>query len=584
MFTSVRATILAGAAALSLAAATDLAGLQQSADAPAIAALVQEYLGQADSLPSESTDGPLVRNRLRTLSESAWRDHSAWAADFLARLGGIRAGNLGPEDAITLGLLRWEAQLAAARGEFYWYDIPVTPYSSPMRVIQGDLSSAPLSTPDERQRYLDGLGQLAVIFTSMEVKLRGQADRGILLPQAEIDLVVPYLRSFAEEGDRRPLAPSEARLERLDPETRRQFGQAVAATIDQQVDPAIDRIATYVQGPYRARAGIDVGASRHPGGERYYRFLVRARTGLDLTPEAIHQIGLDEVARLERELEDVRRQAGFTGSLSEFRAFLKSDPQFVPKHPREIGDALIAAAARIEPKLGDWFGSRPKAPYGAERLSLALEPSMTYGYYQMPTAQDPKGYYLFNGSRLEQRTLLNAAALSYHELVPGHHFQINLARENETLSAFRRNSMYTAFTEGWGEYASDLAGEMGMYEKPYDHAGRLAMDLFLSTRLVVDTGMNALGWSRDRAMDYMRAHTLESDAQIATETLRYSADIPAQALAYKMGSRGIRELRERMRARIGSQFDVRRFHDAVLGHGAMPLNVLEEHLERTLAR
>jgi len=168
--------------------------------------------------------------------------------------------------------------------------------------------------------------------------------------------------------------------------------------------------------------------------------------------------------------------------------------------------------------------------------------------------------------------------------VPGHHFQINLARENETLSAFRRNSMYTAFTEGWGEYASDLAGEMGMYEKPYDHAGRLAMDLFLSTRLVVDTGMNALGWSRDRAMDYMRAHTLESDAQIATETLRYSADIPAQALAYKMGSRGIRELRERMRARIGSQFDVRRFHDAVLGHGAMPLNVLEEHLERTLAR
>ena len=224
----------------------------------------------------------------------------------------------------------------------------------------------------------------------------------------------------------------------VDPETRRQFGQAVAANLDQQVDPAIDRIATYVQGPYRARAGIDVGASRHPGGERYYRFLVRARTGLDLTPEAIHQIGLDEVARLERELEDVRRQAGFTRSLSEFRAFLKSDPQFVPKHPREIADALMAAAARIEPKLGDWFGSRPKAPYGAERLSLALEPSMTYGYYQMPTAQDPKGYYLFNGSRLEQRTLLNAAALSYHELVPGHHFQINLARENETLSAFRR--------------------------------------------------------------------------------------------------------------------------------------------------
>lgn len=207
---------------------------------------------------------------------------------------------------------------------------------------------------------------------------------------------------------------------------------------------------------------------------------------------------------------------------------------------------------------------------------------MTYGYYQRPTASDPRGYYLFNGSQLDQRSLLNAAALSYHELVPGHHFQISLALENAALPRFRRNALYTAFTEGWGEYASDLAGEMGMYTDPYDRAGRLSMDLFLSTRLVVDTGMNALGWSRDRAMQYMRDHTFESDAQIATETLRYSSDIPGQALAYKMGSRTIRELRERTRTRLGAGFDVRRFHDAVLGHGAMPLGVLERHLERVL--
>jgi len=209
---------------------------------------------------------------------------------------------------------------------------------------------------------------------------------------------------------------------------------------------------------------------------------------------------------------------------------------------------------------------------------------MTYGYYQVPTSTDPKGVYLFNGSMLEQRTLLNAAALSYHELVPGHHFQINLSRENRALSAFRRNALYTAFTEGWGEYASDVAGEVGMYSDPYDRAGRLAMDLFLSTRLVVDTGMNALDWSRERAMEFMRAHTLESEAQIATETLRYSTDIPAQALAYKMGSRGIHELRDATRKRLGDRFDIRRFHDAVLAQGAMPLSVLERHLERVLTR
>ena len=189
---------------------------------------------------------------------------------------------------------------------------------------------------------------------------------------------------------------------------------------------------------------------------------------------------------------------------------------------------------------------------------------------------------MYNGSRLEERSILNAAALAYHELVPGHHFQIVLARENMRLPRFRRETMYTAFTEGWGEYASDLAGEMGMYEDPYDRAGRLSMDLFLTTRLVVDTGMNALGWPRERAMAFMREHTLESEAQIATETLRYSTDIPGQALAYKLGSRTIRQLRERMRARLGPAFDVRRFHQIVLGSGAMPLGVLERHVERSM--
>jgi uncharacterized protein (DUF885 family) len=248
-----------------------------------------------------------------------------------------------------------------------------------------------------------------------------------------------------------------------------------------------------------------------------------------------------------------------------------------------MAKALTTAAARIEPVIDQWFMRRPKAPYGVRRLAPALEPVMTYGFYQRPTPQDPGGYYMFNGSKLEERSMLNAAALSYHELVPGHHFQVALTQENPRLSAFRKNAAYTAFLEGWGEYASDLAGEMGMYADPYDRAGRLSMDLFLSTRLVVDTGMNALGWSRERAMDYMRAHTFESETQIGTESLRYSADMPGQALAYKMGSRTIRALRERMREQLGDRFDVRRFHDAVLMHGSMPLGVLEQHVERVMS-
>jgi uncharacterized protein (DUF885 family) len=578
------AAILA-AVTVGIPAAIEVRGLQQSSADAALTALVQEFVARAEAGPLETgQEGPLVRDRMRLLSESAALEHARWAKEFLARVEAVKPDALSDDEAITLAILRWEAGIASERGEFYWYDMPVTPYSSPLRAIQARFTGAPLSTVEDRQRYLDGLHQLSVVVSSMEAKLRGQADRRIVLPAPELDLVVPYVRSFAGEGDRSPFVPSAARLDAIDAGTRTSFGEAVVRTVAEELNPAVVRLATYIDGPYRSGAASEVGIGRYPGGDRCYRLLVRMHTGVELTPEAIHQIGLDEIARLETELDNVRREAQFTGTLAEFRTFLKTDRRFIPTEAGQIGDALMAAAARIEPGLDKWFSRRPKAAYGARRLAPALEPSMTYGFYQVPTRQDPKGYYLFNGSRLEQRSLLNAAALSYHELVPGHHFQINLARENDTLPVFRRNALYTAFTEGWGEYASDLADEMGMYDKPYDRAGRLAMDLFLSTRLVVDTGMNALGWNRERAMDYMRAHTLDSEAQIATETLRYSTDMPGQALAYKMGSRTIRDLRERMRARLGAKFDVRRFHDAVLGHGAMPLSVLEQHLERTLVR
>jgi uncharacterized protein (DUF885 family) len=205
--------------------------------------------------------------------------------------------------------------------------------------------------------------------------------------------------------------------------------------------------------------------------------------------------------------------------------------------------------------------------------------SMTYVYYQIPTSSDPSCYYIYNGTRPEDRSILMAEAVIYHELVPGHHFQMALQMENAALVPFRRNAHPTAFTEGWGEYASDLAGEMGMYSDPYQRAGRLAMDLFLSTRLVVDTGMNALGWSREKALAFMREHTFETDLQIDTETLRYAADYHGQALAYKLGSRKFHELRDRAKRELGTKFDLPAFHAYVLRAGAMPLSVLDGHVD-----
>jgi uncharacterized protein (DUF885 family) len=548
---------------------------------PALSQLATEFSARSETDLLDA-DGPLVRDRLPLLSDAATQEEVRWATGFQKRLDAIPERSLSHDDWITLSLLRWEAELTRARGQFYWHEGPIAPYSSPLRTITSGFAAARLGTDAERQRYLDGLNQLVALAEQIHTKLRGQLARGIVLPAAQVDAVVPFIRTFAATGEKSPFAVAPSRLEAVPSAARATFADAVHATIADRVSPAFARLAAFVAGAYRARATDAVGVGRLPDGDAYYRFLIRLHTGLDLTPQQIHDIGLQEVARLEQELDKARQQAGFKGTLAEFRTFLKTDARFFPTTPEQIGERLMAAAARIEPKLTEWFIERPKAPYGAKRLSFDLEPVMTYGYYQMPTPQLPTGNYLFNGSKLDERSLLNVAALSYHELVPGHHFQVALRLENDKLSRFRKTANYTVYLEGWGEYASDLAGEMGMYSDPYDRAGRLSMDLFLSTRLVVDTGMNALGWTRDRAMAYMREHTFESETQIGTETLRYSSDLPGQALAYKLGSRGIRDLRERMRARLGPRFDVRRFHQAVLGYGAMPLNVLEQHVERML--
>ena len=353
----------------------------------------------------------------------------------------------------------------------------------------------------------------------------------------------------------------------------------VDAALAAVVAPAVERLASYIDGPYRAKAPPDVGLAQYPNGRAYYEFLIRRHTSLSLTPEQIHEIGLAEVNRLEAELEKVRRDAGFSGTLAEFHAYLRNDRRFKATSAQDIGDRMMAAIRRIEPQVREFFPLQPKAPYGVKRLDPSLEQSMTYGYYQQPAGSERGGYYMFSAYKPEERSILMAEATIYHELVPGHHFQIALQRENDALIPYRRTAGFTAFTEGWAEYASDLAGEMGMYSDPYQRAGRLAMDLFLSTRLVVDTGMNALGWSREKALAFMREHTFESDLQIDTESLRYSADYQGQALAYKLGSRTFHELRDQAKRELGAKFDLPTFHAYVLRAGAMPLSVLERHVD-----
>lgn len=516
---------------------------------------------------------------LPDVSEGRARADAAYGVSLLQKLRGLRELELSHEESLSLAMLRDAARDLGASRRDYWLTFPMTPYASPLREVHQAFTSWRFRTPEDLDRYAVMLTRYAGFIRQMEDKLRNQARRGIRLPKAETALVSSFYRATIAEPAESLFSVAPERLEQEPEQDRMPFTRRVEGLISTRINPALESLASSVEGNYAAKAPVSVGLGQYPGGKAYYRRLVRFHTTLDVTPEEVHALGLAEVERLNRELDQVREAVGFEGTLAEFRRHLRADPRFVPATADEIGDRLLEAQRRIATKIPLFFRKTPSSPAGIRRLAPNLEGAITDGYYQEPTASDPRGYYFYNGSSLADRSLLSAAGVIYRELVPGHHFQKSLQLENSELPGFRKEAGWTAYTEGWGEYASSLAGEMGMYEDPYDRAGRIGMELFLSTRLVVDTGLNALGWSRARAIAYMRENTLESDAEIATETLRYACDIPGQALAYRLGSEKIRELRRKSERALGPDFDVRRFHDAVLGSGPMPLALLERHVD-----
>jgi uncharacterized protein (DUF885 family) len=503
----------------------------------------------------------------------------------LTQLEKADEAELSHEEQLSLWILREEARDLVEAPGYYWLTFPVTPYTSPLGVLNPYMLAFRFQERADTSRYVQLLGSYAGMLGAMEKKLREQSKRGILIPKDEVTQVAALISSAAALPEKSLFRLTPERLASLPEGDRAGATKRVADAIASKVRPAAQNLVDYLNGDYRAKAPEAVGLSQYPGGKDYYAHLVRQRTTLPVTPEEVHRIGLTEMDKLNTLFDLVRQKMEFKGSRDEFLAFLKTDPRFFAKTPDEVGERLLAAEKRIEGKISTLFGKIPAAPYGVKRLDPELEGAMTFGYYQMPNATDPKGYYRYNGTNLDKRSLLGAGSLISHELVPGHHFQLNLQAENTSLPRWRREGIgYAAFVEGWGEYSSALAGELGMYEDPYDLAGRILFDMFLTSRLVVDTGMNTLGWSRKKAMDYLRANTDRSDSEIDTETLRYSCDIPAQALAYKMGSRKLWELRDRAQKALGARFDIRRYHDALLGSGAMPLDVLEKHVDWFIAQ
>jgi uncharacterized protein (DUF885 family) len=453
-----------------------------------------------------------------------------------------------------------------------------------MRGIQQGIASALAAMPHKTvSEYEDVLARLESVPMNVEQNLvllqeglkKGYTPPRLMLrdvPKQIADLIPtdpmtsPLLQPFTEF----PAGFPEADRARLTERAKTIYAASVR--------PAFQKLHDYLKDRYLPACRESIAATALPNGAAAYAFHVRWQTTTNLTPRQIHEIGLAEVKRIRTEMDKVIATTGFKGSFNEFKEFLHSDPRFFYDKPEDLVNGYRVVAKKIDPELAHLFGKLPRLPYGVCVIPEFKAPSQTTAYYQSgaPSAGRP-GCYFVNTYNLHARPKWEMEALSLHESVPGHHLQISLAQEMEGQPEFRKHIGYSAFVEGWALYCESLGEELGMYMDPYSKFGQLSYEMWRAVRLVVDTGMHSMEWTRDQAIQFFKDNTGKTDQDITVEVDRYIV-WPGQALAYKLGQLKIRQLRTEAERKLGARFDVRKFHDAVLENGAVPLNVLEAHM------
>jgi uncharacterized protein (DUF885 family) len=504
---------------------------------------------------------------------------------FLQRLHDIDRGTLSEFDAVSYDLFDFMVSQRVALGRYREWRAPLNSDSGFYAdLLQLHDLQAPRTTKDY-ENYVARLADVPRYFDENIANMRQGIADGFVLP-AEIIAGIASVIAAAQyaKAEDSPFWVPFAEFSAAVPEPDRgRLAAAGKAAIDRQVIPAFAAFKAFFEREYGPAARKSIAATDLPEGKAYYADLVRYFTTLpDATPEKLHATGLAEVARIRAEMEAIVREVGFAGGFDGFLVFLRTDPQFYATTPEQLLRHAAWITREIDGHMPDFFGVIPRAPYTVKPVPAALAPNYTGGRYN-PGPIGAAGEYWVNTYALQNRPLYVLPALTLHEAAPGHHTQGSRSRELENVPAFRRNFYPHAFGEGWGLYSEYLGVEMGVYHTPYERFGRLTYEMWRACRLVVDTGMHAFGWSRQRALDYMKSNTALSEHEIRTEIDRYIA-WPGQALAYKTGELEIKALRERASRALGSRFDVRAFHDAVLGQGGVTLPVLSRQIDTYIAR
>jgi len=592
--------------ALTLAGCVQMPAPPPLRDAPP-AGLAQDHSRKLAELFAASDEAGLKRNPGRGLSrgdprygarigdflsDEYYSSERAAAASELKALAEIDRDALTASEKISYDVFRWQRELDLQRLQPDMLALtavrPIDHFSG-LHTWFANLSTGEGVAPYKTvQHYENGLTRIddfvAMLDLSVE-RMRQGLRTGVVQPRLVVQNVVDQLDAMLAEGvpGSSFMKPVQAFPEDVPAADQARLKAAYAQSVSSEIRPALTRLRSFITTEYLPKTRTSVGLRDMPGGDKLYAYLVRASTTTDLTPDQIHRIGLDNVNSIQAEMESVKEQVGFKGTLKEFFEHIRTDPKFKPASREALQQGYVAIGKRLEPTLPKFFSTLPKARLEIRPVPALTEKGAARGSYSAgsPDGSRP-GIFYFNAYDLPSRTTPGMETLYLHEGAPGHHFQTMLARENEALPSFQRFGDNNAYGEGWGLYAETLGGELGVYTDPYQYFGYLDSQLFRAIRLVVDTGIHSKGWTRNQSIQYILDNSSRGRSNATAETERYIAS-PGQALAYKIGQLKISELRARAENSLGPRFDIREFHEQVLMTGSLPLAVLERKIDDWIA-
>jgi uncharacterized protein (DUF885 family) len=524
----------------------------------------------------DTKGGREPQDRLPAVDAASQEARLAYWDEVLRKLDAIDPDELTAANQVNYAVYRPQIENLAADLRFRGYEMPFNADSSFWADL-GFLTQRTMRDAADYRAYIATLADIPRYFDEQVANMRAGLERGFSVPRAVLggrDVSIATHAEVEKPESSAFYAPFNKLPTTIPAEQQAALRADAARTLRDKVVPAYAKLLAFFRETYVPDARTTLAAEALPDGKAYYRQQIREYTTLDLDPAEIHEIGLKEVARIDKDMRATMRKTGFEGDFAEFLHFLRSDPQFYAKTPQELLNRAAWIAKEVDRQIDDYFGLVPRGRFGIVPVPPAIAPFWTAGRGGAHT-------YWLNTYDLPSRPLYNLPALTLHESSPGHSFQGSLVEEQEDKPAFR-GQYISAYGEGWGLYSEDLGEEMGIYTTPYEEFGRLTYAMWRACRLVIDTGVHHFGWSRDRALAYLRDHTALSEHEVTTEVDRYIS-WPGQALSYKLGEMKILELRRYAENELGTKFDIRAFHDAVLELGSVPLPVLEKHIHAFVA-